>query len=320
MGPLPVLGRRDAGGRRGEVEPARAAGGVLRRAPVRGLPAGPRRARRRCSATGSPRSSSRGSSTRVPYQAEGERQRHEYRLTAKGRDLYPTLVALMQWGDTYLADGPPPLELQHRDCGAAVHLELGCEAGPRGRRPARGPPVRRSAPSAGRVSPGAPGAPRRPSGGPPAGGGPRPPRRRPGPPTRTMTGKPPPCAAYRCGSRPERLLERRPALARRPAACRACCGRSGGRRAACARSTMSLSGVAPGQRDVEQLVAVAADVDRHRRALPAGDLHQRRPELPGVVVGEGGELQLVLLGGEVGDGRPRRGDGDPESVMPTFLP
>lgn len=67
--------------------------------------------------------------TRVPYQAEGERQRHEYRLTAKGRDLYPTLVALMQWGDTYLADGPPPLELQHRDCGAPVHLQLTCEAG-----------------------------------------------------------------------------------------------------------------------------------------------------------------------------------------------
>ena len=30
---------------------------------------------------------------RVPYQAEGERQRHEYRLTDRGRDLYPTLVA-----------------------------------------------------------------------------------------------------------------------------------------------------------------------------------------------------------------------------------
>jgi DNA-binding HxlR family transcriptional regulator len=67
--------------------------------------------------------------TRVPYQAEGERQRHEYRLTTKGRDLYPTLVALMQWGDTYLSDGPPPLELLHRDCGAPVHLELRCEAG-----------------------------------------------------------------------------------------------------------------------------------------------------------------------------------------------
>jgi DNA-binding HxlR family transcriptional regulator len=67
--------------------------------------------------------------TRVPYQADGARQRHEYRLTAKGRDLYPTLVALMQWGDTYLADGPPPVELTHEDCGAPVHLELTCEAG-----------------------------------------------------------------------------------------------------------------------------------------------------------------------------------------------
>jgi DNA-binding HxlR family transcriptional regulator len=66
---------------------------------------------------------------RVPYQAEGERQRHEYRLTTKCRDLYPTLVALMQWGDAHLSDGPPPLELQHRDCGAEVHLELHCEAG-----------------------------------------------------------------------------------------------------------------------------------------------------------------------------------------------
>src|SRR3569623_1135143 len=52
---------------------------------------------------------------RVPYQAEGERQRHEYRLTDKGSDLYPTLVALMEWGDRYLAgDGIPPLALEHR--------------------------------------------------------------------------------------------------------------------------------------------------------------------------------------------------------------
>jgi DNA-binding HxlR family transcriptional regulator len=67
---------------------------------------------------------------RVPYRAEGERQRHEYRLTAKGIDLYPTLVALMQWGDKYLADdGIPPLALEHRDCGRPVHLGLVCEAG-----------------------------------------------------------------------------------------------------------------------------------------------------------------------------------------------
>ena len=82
---------------------------------------------------------------RVPYRAEGERQRHEYRLTAKGRDLYPTLVALMQWGDTYLTDGPPPLELTHRDCGTPVHLELACEAGHRVAGPREVRPVRTAA-------------------------------------------------------------------------------------------------------------------------------------------------------------------------------
>jgi DNA-binding HxlR family transcriptional regulator len=78
---------------------------------------------------------------RVPYRAEGERQRHEYRLTQKGLDLYPALVALMEWGDRYLSgDGVPPLSLRHRDCGAPVHLALVCEdghqlAGPREVRP-----------------------------------------------------------------------------------------------------------------------------------------------------------------------------------------
>jgi DNA-binding HxlR family transcriptional regulator len=69
---------------------------------------------------------------RVPYQDEGERQRHEYRLTAKGRDLYPALVALMEWGDAHLAEeGVAPLELQHRGCGGPVHLELVCAEGHR---------------------------------------------------------------------------------------------------------------------------------------------------------------------------------------------
>ncbi len=66
---------------------------------------------------------------RVPYQDEGERQRHEYRLTHKGIDLYPTLVALMQWGDRYLSDGDVPVELEHKDCGASVRLALVCDAG-----------------------------------------------------------------------------------------------------------------------------------------------------------------------------------------------
>ncbi len=67
---------------------------------------------------------------RVPYQDEGERQRHEYRLTRKGVDLYPTLVALMEWGDRHLAgEQGVPMELRHRDCGAPVHLTLTCEEG-----------------------------------------------------------------------------------------------------------------------------------------------------------------------------------------------
>ncbi|MCV2487803.1 helix-turn-helix transcriptional regulator [Geodermatophilus sp. YIM 151500] len=67
---------------------------------------------------------------RVPYRAEGERQRHEYRLTEKGLDLYPTLVALMHWGDRWLAEeGDRPVELRHRDCGEPVRLALVCGAG-----------------------------------------------------------------------------------------------------------------------------------------------------------------------------------------------
>jgi DNA-binding HxlR family transcriptional regulator len=67
---------------------------------------------------------------RVPYQERGQRSRDEYRLTDKGLDLYPVLVALMEWGDRYEgdADGPPVL-LRHRDCGEPVRLQLTCEAG-----------------------------------------------------------------------------------------------------------------------------------------------------------------------------------------------
>jgi DNA-binding HxlR family transcriptional regulator len=68
---------------------------------------------------------------RVPYRDPGARERHEYRLTEKGFDLYPVLVALREWGDRYLADpAGPPLALVHRgECEAPVHIELVCDAG-----------------------------------------------------------------------------------------------------------------------------------------------------------------------------------------------
>jgi len=43
----------------------------------------------------------------VPYGSRPDR--YEYRLTAKGRDLFVTLTALRQWGDMYLADKPSAL-------------------------------------------------------------------------------------------------------------------------------------------------------------------------------------------------------------------
>ncbi|MBF8191942.1 helix-turn-helix transcriptional regulator [Nonomuraea sp. K274] len=65
-----------------------------------------------------------------PYREPGQRQRDEYRLTEKGRDLYPLLVALMHWGDKYLAgeDGPPVL-LTHRGCGAPIEQHFRCAEG-----------------------------------------------------------------------------------------------------------------------------------------------------------------------------------------------
>src|SRR5215468_10751042 len=41
---------------------------------------------------------SEGLLRREAYQEQGERLRHEYRLTDKGIDAYPILVALREWG------------------------------------------------------------------------------------------------------------------------------------------------------------------------------------------------------------------------------
>jgi DNA-binding HxlR family transcriptional regulator len=54
--------------------------------------------------------------------------RYEYLLTRKGVDLQPVLVALMQWGDRYVADAPGgPLVLEHRGHGHTLRLVTLCE-------------------------------------------------------------------------------------------------------------------------------------------------------------------------------------------------
>ena len=88
------------------------------------------------------------------YQAEGQRKRREYRLTTKGWDLYPVLVALMQWGDMYLADAAGPARVvehvQHegKPCGHPVEVVVRCThdgdvVGPRDTRAVNGPAAHR---------------------------------------------------------------------------------------------------------------------------------------------------------------------------------
>jgi DNA-binding HxlR family transcriptional regulator len=67
---------------------------------------------------------------KVPYQEDGQRSRYEYRLTEKGLDLYPVLVALMEWGDRHAVGSVgPQVLLRHRDCGEPVQLQMSCQAG-----------------------------------------------------------------------------------------------------------------------------------------------------------------------------------------------
>jgi DNA-binding HxlR family transcriptional regulator len=64
---------------------------------------------------------------RVPYKKDNARSHHEYRLTQKGHDLYPVLLALRDWGDRYMAPEGPPMHYRHRDCGGEAHAHLTCD-------------------------------------------------------------------------------------------------------------------------------------------------------------------------------------------------
>lgn len=52
--------------------------------------------------------------------------RYEYRLTPKGVDLSPALVALMRWGDKHLAGEDGPTVLVHESCGTPIDQTFIC--------------------------------------------------------------------------------------------------------------------------------------------------------------------------------------------------
>ena len=60
-----------------------------------------------------------------PYQSNPVR--NEYYLTDKGKDLSPSLIALMHWGDRWYADGSPPTILTHATCDTPLTQLTHCE-------------------------------------------------------------------------------------------------------------------------------------------------------------------------------------------------
>ena len=59
----------------------------------------------------------------------GSRSRNEYRLTRKGWDLWPVLMALSQWGEAYtLGPEGPVLDVRHTECDAPVRVVVECSA------------------------------------------------------------------------------------------------------------------------------------------------------------------------------------------------
>jgi DNA-binding HxlR family transcriptional regulator len=52
--------------------------------------------------------------------------RFEYRLSGKGRDLWPVLTAMRQWGDKHAAPDGAPLLMIHKDCGHAADAVMSC--------------------------------------------------------------------------------------------------------------------------------------------------------------------------------------------------
>jgi DNA-binding HxlR family transcriptional regulator len=54
--------------------------------------------------------------------------RYDYRLTDKGRDLWPVLTSMRQWGDKYAAPDGPPMLITHKVCGHLSKAVMTCSA------------------------------------------------------------------------------------------------------------------------------------------------------------------------------------------------
>ncbi|WP_025898352.1 winged helix-turn-helix transcriptional regulator [Sneathiella glossodoripedis] len=53
-------------------------------------------------------------------------RRFDYILTAKGYDLRPVLLTMLEWGDKYKQDGLPPKYIYHHKCAHEVSPKITC--------------------------------------------------------------------------------------------------------------------------------------------------------------------------------------------------
>lgn len=63
-----------------------------------------------------------------PYQEPGQRTRYEYLLTERGRELFPVLISLIEFG-RLLQGEHGAMELVHEGCDAPVVPTIRCTAG-----------------------------------------------------------------------------------------------------------------------------------------------------------------------------------------------
>ncbi len=63
---------------------------------------------------------------RRPYGGGVGGGRQEYRLTGKGRALFPVYAALMEWGNEWTDLPAPPVAILHKPCGERVRARVVC--------------------------------------------------------------------------------------------------------------------------------------------------------------------------------------------------
>ncbi|MEW2507812.1 helix-turn-helix domain-containing protein [Amycolatopsis sp. NPDC047767] len=70
-----------------------------------------------------------GALEKQPYREPGARPRDEYVLTPRGRDLFPVVLALMQWADKHLQPDGGPVRIVERRSGKSVSVAPHTDSG-----------------------------------------------------------------------------------------------------------------------------------------------------------------------------------------------